>query len=381
MLHLTRLETLLGGIVLVALCSNFLLAGLHHSPTSASSNQGNVGSRTLVASTTTGEGDTPSPDEGTLRRRKRRRREQRRKELQEERRKQQELIREGARANDERIARHEAEYEALSDAQKQSVIVMPDEEWYQMRYFAPIVAEKFKLLFVPIPKVACTQWLQLLRRMEGQANWLERKLGLPYTPHMNGLTYLADYNVTEATEIFTSPEWTRAVFVRDPKERFLSAYLDKVVNSQNIVLGSCCEDTWDCASSNTTFADFVNMTDTCENEHWSAQNQRLPAKYWQYMNFVGHMESLTVDSERLLRKIGAWEAYGRSGWGSGGNQSIFTDGAGETEARRHATKANERLRQFYTPELETKLDARFEEDYENAVFQIPRQRILSEVLL
>jgi hypothetical protein len=64
------------------------------------------------------------------------------------------------------------------------------------------------------------------------------------------------------------------------------------------------------------------------------------------MNFVGHMESLTVDSERLLRKIGAWEAYGRSGWGSGGNQSIFTDGAGETEARRHATKANERLRQF-----------------------------------
>jgi hypothetical protein len=377
MLRLARLESLLVGIVLMALCSNLLLVGVNLSPTSSFFHLGDFGEGTLFSSTAAGE-ESESEEEKEKRILRRQRRKKRRMQQREDKKKQEELVREGARANDERVARHEAEYEALSEAQKQSILVLPDEEWYQMRYFSPIIVEEFKLLFIPIPKVACTQFLQLLRRMAGQANWLERKLGLPYTPHINGLTYLADYNVTEATEIFTSPEWTRAVFVRDPKERFLSAYLDKVVQSQNIVLGSCCEDTWDCASSNTTFAEFVNMTDTCENEHWDAQNQRLPTKYWQYMNFVGHMESLTTDSERLLRKVGAWESYGLSGWGSGGDQSIFTDEAGETAARRHATKASERLRQFYTPELEAKLDARFDEDYENSVFQIPRQRIFSE---
>ncbi|CAM9749402.1 unnamed protein product, partial [Sphacelaria rigidula] len=33
-----------------------------------------------------------------------------------------------------------------------------------------------------------------------------------------------------ATEIMNDPTWTRAVFLRDPAERLLSCYLDKLVH-------------------------------------------------------------------------------------------------------------------------------------------------------
>ena len=270
------------------------------------------------------------------------------------------------------------EYDNMTDHEKSKLIVLPEDEFYRIRYQSPIVLKKYKLLFVPIPKVACTQWLQLFRRMEGQKDWVTRQIGLPYTPEFNGLTYLSDFSLTEANEIMKSPEWTRAVFVRDPKERFLSAYLDKVVNSQHIVLNTCCRTTRDCASPNTTFAEFFHMTETCHNEHWTPQSDRLPTTVWERINFVGHMDHLEQDARKLLERIGAWEEHGRTGWGHNGTQSLFAAQTGKTSAQRHATQAHKRLLQYYSPEMEDAVEHRFRQDYNNSVFQLTLRRIHGE---
>lgn len=266
----------------------------------------------------------------------------------------------------------------MSWEERAQLLVKPNDTFYRSRYESPVIIETHKLLFVPIPKVACTQWLQLFRRMAGQTDWKRRSGGQPYTPSINGLTYLSDYNLTRVQHILTSPEWTRAVFVRDPKERFLSAYLDKVVHTQHIVLRACCGKTLDCADNQTTFTQFFHMTETCHNEHWDVQSHRLTPAVWKTVNFVGHMGAATLgrDASRLLARVGAWEDYAREGWGPDGQQAMFA--ATETSsAQRHATRAQERMRQYYTPGLERQVEYRFREDYANPVFQLTQQPIFT----
>jgi hypothetical protein len=96
---------------------------------------------------------------------------------------------------------------------------------------APIVLEDYKVVFFTTAKVGCTVFKQLFRRMLGIPQWQDVNLPhlIPWNPEVNGLRYLYHYNRTAASHMMTAPDWTRAIFVRDPKTRFLSAYLDKVV--------------------------------------------------------------------------------------------------------------------------------------------------------
>jgi Sulfotransferase family len=111
--------------------------------------------------------------------------------------------------------------------QGDSIYVLPD--WDS----APIVMEQYKLVFFTIPKVGCTAWKQLFRRMMGYRDWKNENVHAmqPWNPESNGLKYLYHYDRVTASTMMTSPEWTRAIVVRDPKERFLSAYLDKIVRT------------------------------------------------------------------------------------------------------------------------------------------------------
>ena len=287
------------------------------------------------------------------------------------------------RLREERLAKvaelRTLEYTAMSNEQKSKLVVFPDDEFYTNRYYAPVIVEQFKLVFLPIPKVACTQWLQLFRRMTGASDWTLRNHKLPYTPDTNGLTYLTHYNLTQANRIMTSPEWTRAVFVRDSKERFLSAYLDKVVHTKHIFVRSCCYETKDCVSNETTFADFYDMTETCNNEHWEAQSDRFPERVWQTINFVGHMDTLQEDARRLLGQVGAWDEYASAGWGPNGTHAMFAESVGQSTASQHATGAQDRLRLYYTPQLELAVERRFAEDYEHPVFKLPKRQIFEKV--
>ena len=59
-------------------------------------------------------------------------------------------------------------------------------------------------------------------------------------PVTTNLTYLTDVPPKYAERLLLDPEWTKAVFVRDPKERVLSAYLDKAIGGNPYVKLRCC---------------------------------------------------------------------------------------------------------------------------------------------
>jgi hypothetical protein len=256
-------------------------------------------------------------------------------------------------------------------------IVKPNDHIYDIDWdldwdSSPIVVEKYKLIFFVIPKVACTPWKQLFRRMEGFDDWDSQDpiRGLPHNPQENGLKYLMNYSLTEASHLMTSPEYTRAVFVREPKHRFLSAFLDKAISNKGLFLrDKCCIETEDCVAGASTLEGFFKLVHTCHDAHWAPQHLSMERKYWKYVNFVGHVEHAQQDSKSLLQQIGAWEEYGKSGWGKERNMSIFERANVNSQA--HATHSNWQIWNFYTPALERKVEEYYAGDYGNPLFNYP----------
>jgi hypothetical protein len=247
---------------------------------------------------------------------------------------------------------------------------------------SPVVLEEYKLIFFTSAKVGCTVWKQLFRRIMGERDWraeATRDL-LPWNPDINGLKYLYDYDRETASHMMTSPEYTRAIFIRDPKERLLSAYLDKGVSNPAYVQQKCCPYTGTCSQlAKASLWNFLDMMQTCEDAHWRPQDRRMEAKYWPYINFVGRMENVADDAKKLLTSVGAWDKFGNSGWGQHGNVSIFGTKAGGA-GRKHATHARERLRKYYnTPILERNVDFYYASDYANPVLNFTKQQLYDTV--
>ena len=229
-----------------------------------------------------------------------------------------------------------------------------------------------------IPKVGCTVWKQLFRRMMGFKDWQSQDYSamLPHNPHTNGLKYLYHYSLEEASEMMTSPEWTRAIMVRDPKMRFLSAMLDKSVSNDHIhIIHRCCPDK-SCVEDAQSIPGFLHLVEKCDDQHWRGQHERVDSKYWPYMDFVGHVETAAQDAKTLLEKIGAWEEFGKSGWGKDGTQAIF----GSTDAKsagEHATHSQWKVWQWYTPESEKLVEKHYQADYMNPLFDFDRDTCLT----
>ena len=108
---------------------------------------------------------------------------------------------------------------------------------------APTNTLHYCCLLALLLQVGCTVFKQLFRRMMNYTDWREdNACCLPHNPDRNGLTYLYDVPPAVADQMLTDPSWTRVLFVRDPKERILSAYLDKVVYEQgSYVRKMCCK--------------------------------------------------------------------------------------------------------------------------------------------
>jgi hypothetical protein len=297
---------------------------------------------------------------------------------------------------------------------------------------APIVVEEHKLIFFTIPKVGCTVWKQLFRRMAGSDDWRAHDSHLPHNPLKNGLKYLYDYSPDQADRILMDPSWTRAIFVRDPKERFLSAYLDKVIsNDGKYVRVHCCpknqqgsglnrdvlsltdtlspkkagmhkllqcptmskrdispsrfgsnsnigasrsplmqsQEPWNAPS----FQEFVEIVyPVCHDPHWDPQAQRLPNSVWSTINFVGHLDHLETDAAKLLQQIHAWDDFGATGWGRDGKQGIFQ---GDVQVH-HATDSSLHLRKYYTGDLEETVEKLLRQDYDHSVLNLTLRQIV-----
>lgn len=242
---------------------------------------------------------------------------------------------------------------------------------------APIVLESHKLIFFWVPKAGCTTFKHLFRRIMGYSDW-KTNANVHY-PKTNGLKYLNQYSIQHATEMMNSNEYTRAIVLRDPKERFLSAYLDKAVakNGSFVVL-ACCHKQKTCREQTKTLASFFELTTSCHNPHWRPQGLRMEQKFVSTLDFIGHMGDIQMHVKALLETIGAWDDYGKSGWGPFNNESIFasrSDSSHSTSKSAHDSW-NNLLPRYYTAELEAAVEQRYDSDYSTAEFGLPKRKIV-----
>jgi hypothetical protein len=163
-----------------------------------------------------------------------------------------------------------------------------------------------RYLYTPVPKVAHTTLKFLLSQLEVK--------GLPVTLsdlHVHQLLYspfLHPYQLPDemVESIFESPEFFRFLFVRDPIDRIISAYLDKIVNIDNPerpiiqqILGKREKET-------ITLVEFLSaiksQTVREMNLHWKPQTAIALWPRIQY-DFVGRLEQFSSDVEAVFKRI------------------------------------------------------------------------------
>ncbi|KAI2507153.1 sulfotransferase family [Fragilaria crotonensis] len=239
-------------------------------------------------------------------------------------------------------------------------VVQDDRIFNNMIDSSPVVIESHKLIFFPVPKVADTLWLMLFRRMMGIENWQ-----LLDDDPFEGLMRLSDYSVEEATEMMNSPEYTRATFVRDPKDRFLSTFVDKMMSGDASIQQSCCPEGENCLHEHQTMTDFASLIQTCDNKYWMPVSNWIDKKFIPTLDFVGHFESAQEDAKFLLDAIGAWELFGQSGWGKDGDEAMFAsnDPALTDATAKDMSGSWDLLSKLMTPRIESILEKFYGEDY------------------
>ena len=184
-----------------------------------------------------------------------------------------------------------------------------------------------------------------------------------------------------------SSNYTKAIFVRHPKPRLLSAFLDKAVNHTDRFGNITCQsyarhgkDLEECIEKHEDFSFFLNNITTTlhKNVHWRSIYSRIDEKWWPFINFVGYMDTISQDTERFLQSIRsewtgmtAWDAMGKTGWSdderdcSGGTSAFL-----QMRGNHHQTKARERMLSYYTPELEKVVESRYADDLNNRFFEL-----------
>ena len=104
-----------------------------------------------------------------------------------------------------------------------------------MGHYVFYLDEPFKLILTCLPKVGSTETVKLILRMAGEPKKTWR--GKISSARVHGIPQRKDHLLSrlspaEAQRRLLDPEYTRAVLVRDPLERLLSAYLDKIVGQR-----------------------------------------------------------------------------------------------------------------------------------------------------
>ncbi|GFH50034.1 hypothetical protein CTEN210_06510 [Chaetoceros tenuissimus] len=259
------------------------------------------------------------------------------------------------------------------------------------------VNQEFKFIFFPIAKTACTEWVRFFMRLNNSPLWCSNgyEHGIHSIKHEN-IKFMSDYTLEEQTHMMTSKDWTRAIFVREPKKRVLSAFLDKSHNAdwfRNFCPAyvSAGGDEKECIERRHDFDFFVKkMTVTLhDNAHWLPCYDYIDKKWWKYMTFISTMKNLSQDAEILLKSVkssvdgvSAWDRIGKHGWGADFKKHGCEDSGDsraflEAKPTNHQTGASKTKaeKKFYTPELEKIVENRYAKDLHNPYFHFEEFKI------
>mmetsp|Transcript_19613 Transcript_19613/g.24733 ORF Transcript_19613/g.24733 Transcript_19613/m.24733 type:complete len:341 (-) Transcript_19613:211-1233(-) len=269
--------------------------------------------------------------------------------------------------------------------------VLPDDLIYKSARTVFVIPE-YKLIFFTFPKVACSEWKRMFMRINGNQNWCKIRGFDAHDPKNNKILTLSDYPTEIATAMMTSPKWTRAAIVREPKERVLSAFLDKAVK-EHYYVKHCCEkipdedDKKTCIDNEKDFKSFITFVNKypkeCFDVHWEAQVAKIDSKWWSYIDFVGHQDNLVEDAKTLLKFLtstkddvpgrSAWERYGAKGWGNDNELCEKRPNAFLVEnSSTHKLDTGSRLMEWYTPETEKLVEKYWSVEWEQKVADFPK---------
>lgn len=167
-----------------------------------------------------------------------------------------------------------------------------------------IVNEKFKILFCYIPKIACTQWKTVMASLDDT----ETKRSIH---DARNFKFLDDYPEDEVQRMLKT--YFKFVFVREPFERLLSAYLDKFHSGDPAFHNNFgrkiirrYRPRGNPEEKNVTFDEFlnyvINIGNGYWNEHWQTYDKLCHPCGIQY-DFIGRFENLEEESNFVLSGI------------------------------------------------------------------------------
>lgn len=308
--------------------------------------------------------------------------------------------------------------EKQKQKQKQPLVQINDYIYSNQDYdSSPIVIEKYKLVFFTISQVGDDIFRCFFRRMmmmisentnnnnnhdhrDDNYNYIDKcDRKQQQQQYDDGIIKrLSDYTIDEASYIMTSSEYTRAVFIRDPKIRTLSAWLNHVRYSQSSpnedggsndedidkdenedekestlyeyedktnvwsMSNHCCANDISCIEKITSnFDAFVYMIQECDEPYWRPQSRQMELKYMKYINFIGRYRTLEEDVERLLGRINALDIYEKLGY--------YKDNDNQEQQQRQSifsTKeiiTEETYTEYYSYNIERDVERLYQSDY------------------
>jgi hypothetical protein len=220
-----------------------------------------------------------------------------------------------------------------------------------------VVLARHKLVFCPIPKVACSPWKRTLRRALGFQDW---EASSPHDRRANGLSYLDQFGPVARATFLLRPDYTRAVFVRNPWTRCVSAFRSKLEGKTRADVdgepGGWRSKVFEFTHSGPlSFDDFLAFLDGQSademNEHWKPQTTIAGLDAVRY-DFIGRFENLVEDAAALVRNCGLPPFY-------------------EGHVGRGATHADQVVERYLTPDRIDRIGSIYATDIEILGYQPP----------
>ena len=165
-----------------------------------------------------------------------------------------------------------------------------------------IVIEDLKLVFCYIQKISCTTWKQVLYQAKNNGTAFDGR------PHARELfSWLSDYSPAKRKTILNT--YYKAMFVREPFARLLSAFKDRVQPRGNgyfrKYFRGLTDEELEKNSGFSLFVKFVlsyNHSSMKMNPHWRSYEALCPCEV--DYDFIGHFENLGHEAPHLLKAIG-----------------------------------------------------------------------------
>lgn len=86
-----------------------------------------------------------------------------------------------------------------------------------------------------IPKCASTTSVKLVRKMIGMKNWNEGDQEFLHVFTKNGVKMVGPKHSPDFyLDVMTNPEWKKIGVLRDPEDRFISAYTNKILQKREL---------------------------------------------------------------------------------------------------------------------------------------------------